>query len=123
VKADQPLLAKIKERFPVAFEEDLCHQAEHAIEFQLPFLQQVVGSKKPFTIVPILCSFSALGMAEAPIQQSVEVFLAGLRDILKTSGRSYCVVAAAELAHLGMRYGDKEPPTDFSFHRSMQHYL
>lgn len=123
VKADQPLLAKIRERFPVAFEEDLCHQAEHAIEFQLPFLQQIVGAKKPFTIVPILCSFSALSMAEAPVQQSVEVFLAGLRDILKSSGRSYCAVAAAELAHLGMRYGDKEPPTDFSFHRSMQHDL
>ena len=24
------------------------------------------------------------------------------------------------MAHLGMRYGDKAPPTDFSFHRSMQ---
>jgi predicted class III extradiol MEMO1 family dioxygenase len=33
------------------------------------------------------------------------------------------VVAAGELAHLGLRYGDKEPPTDFSFHRSMQHDL
>ena len=36
------------------------------------------------------------------------------------SGRDYCVIAAGELAHLGMRYGDKAPPTDFSFHRCMQ---
>ncbi|MEQ1793081.1 MAG: AmmeMemoRadiSam system protein B [Nitrospira sp.] len=123
VKADQPLVAAIRARFPIAFEEDLCHQAEHAIEFQLPFLQQTIGDKKAFTIVPILCSFSALSMAETPIQQSVEAFLAGVRDILVSSGRNYCVVAAGELAHLGMRYGDKEPPTDFSFHRSMQHDL
>ena len=123
VKADQPLLAKIRERFPIAFEEDLCHQAEHAIEFQLPFLQDIVGSKKPFTIIPILCSFSALSVSEPAVLQSVVAFLDGLREILKESGRRYCVIAAGELAHLGMRYGDKEPPTDFSFHRSMQHDL
>ena len=31
------------------------------------------------------------------------------------------MIAAGELAHLGMRYGDSAPPTDFSFHRSMQY--
>jgi len=123
VRTDQAIVSKVKERFPVAFEEDLCHQAEHTVEFQLPFLQQIVGAKKPFTIVPILCSFSALDLCEQPIRQSVEVFLAGLREILAGCGRDYCVVAAGELAHLGLRYGDKEPPTDFSFHRSMQHDL
>ena len=123
VRSDQALVSKIKEQFPMLFEEDLCHQAEHAIEFQLPFLQHVVGLKKPITIVPILCSFSALSLSEQHVRQSVEGFLGDLRDILTGSGRDHCVIAAAELAHLGMRYGDKEPPTDFSFHRSMQHDL
>ncbi|MCC6141225.1 MAG: AmmeMemoRadiSam system protein B [Nitrospira sp.] len=123
VKADRPLLNAIRARFPVAFEEDLCHQAEHAIEFQLPFLQDIVGRKKPFTIVPVLCSFSALSVSEPAVLQQVVAFLDGLMEILKADGRSYCVIAAGELAHLGMRYGDKEPPTDFSFHRSMQHDL
>jgi AmmeMemoRadiSam system protein B len=123
VRSDQAVLSKLKERFPIVFAEDLCHQAEHAIEFQLPFLQHVVGTKKPVTIVPILCSFSALSLSDQHVRESVETFLGGLRDILTGSGRDYCVIAAAELAHLGMRYGDKEPPTDFSFHRSMQHDL
>jgi MEMO1 family protein len=123
VRSDHAVLSKIKERFPIAFDEDLCHQAEHAIEFQLPFLQHVVGIKKPVTIVPILCSFSALSLSDQHVRQSVEAFLGGLRDILTRAGRDYCVIAAAELSHLGMRYGDKEPPTDFSFHRSMQHDL
>ena len=123
VRSDQAVLSKIKERFPIVFAEDLCHQTEHAIEFQLPFLQYVVGTKKPVTIVPILCLFSALSFSDQHVRQSVETFLGGLRDILTNSGRDYCVIAAAELAHLGMRYGDKEPPTDFSFHRSMQHDL
>jgi MEMO1 family protein len=123
VRSDQAILSKIRGRFPMVFDEDLCHQAEHAIEFQLPFLHHVVGAKKPFTIVPILCSFQALSLSDQQVRQSVEIFLSGLRDILTGSGRDFCVIAAAELAHLGMRYGDKEPPTDFSFHRSMQHDL
>ena len=36
------------------------------------------------------------------------------------TGKNYCVVVGAELAHIGMRYGDSAPPTDFSFHRCMQ---
>jgi AmmeMemoRadiSam system protein B len=123
VRSDQAVLSQLKERFPTVFAEDLCHQAEHAIEFQLPFLQYLVGAKKPVKIVPILCSFSALSLSDQHVRPSVESFLGGLRDILNGSGRDYCVIAAAELAHLGMRYGDKEPPTDFSFHRSMQHDL
>ena len=33
------------------------------------------------------------------------------------------MIAAGDLAHLGMRYGDSAPLTDFSFHRSMQYDL
>lgn len=123
VRTDESIMSQLKARFPESFEEDVCHQTEHAIEFQLPFLQQIVGGHKPFTIVPILCSFSALDLSGQTGNRSAETFLAGLCDIMTGCGRSYCVIAAGELAHLGLRYGDKEPPTDFSFHRSMQHDL
>ena len=120
VATDRAIVGTLKTRMPQFFAEDLCHQAEHAIEFQLPFLQQLVGSKKRITIVPILTSFSASSLRDATVRQSVEQFLTGLLDLLVASGRDYCVIAGAELAHLGMRYGDSAPPTDFSFHRSMQ---
>ena len=120
VRADQPILDQLKSALPTSFEDDLCHQAEQAVEFQLPFLQDIVGSKKPFTIVPILSSFSAASLSDPTIRQSVDQFLSGLLGILEQSRRTYCVIAAGELAHLGMRYGDKAPPTDFSFHRCMQ---
>ncbi|MBH0181009.1 MAG: AmmeMemoRadiSam system protein B [Nitrospira sp.] len=120
VSTDQSIVSRLKECLPGSFEEDICHQAEHAIEFQLPFLQQIVGAKKAFTIVPILTSFSAASLLDAAVRQSVDQFLTGLRTVLSEAGRTYCVIAGAELAHLGMRYGDKAPPTDFSFHRSMQ---
>lgn len=123
VRTDQPIVSQLRERIPSVFEEDVCHQAEHGIEFQLLFLQQIVGAKKPFTIVPILTSFSAVSLRDATVRQAVEQFLTGLRTVLNEAGRSYCVIAGAELAHLGMRYGDKAPPTDFSFHRAMQQDL
>jgi AmmeMemoRadiSam system protein B len=120
VSADQPILSQLKAKLPTYFEEDLSHQAEQAVEFQLPFLQDVVGRKKSFTIVPILSSFSAGSLMDQAVRQSVDQFLFGLRTVLTQSGRAYCVIAAGDLAHLGMRYGDKAPPTDFSFHRCMQ---
>ncbi|NGZ99045.1 MAG: AmmeMemoRadiSam system protein B [Nitrospira sp. WS110] len=121
VKADRTILDYLKGNVPEYFEEDIAHQSEHAIEFQLPFLQTTVG--KPFTIVPVLSSFSAMSLNDSTVRTSVDRFLTALRDTLLVSGKRVCVIAAGELAHLGMRYGDSAPPTDFSFHRSMQRDL
>jgi hypothetical protein len=105
------------------FEEDLSHKNEHAIEFQLPFLQHVMGKRKPFTILPVLCAFSPSSILD-PQQQDqkdiVEGFIRLLREVIAESGKQVCVIASADLAHIGLRYGDAAPPTDFSFHRCMQ---
>jgi AmmeMemoRadiSam system protein B len=115
---NRPIVNRLKAVAPEFFEEDIAHQSEHAIEFQLPFLQSVID--KPFTIVPILSSFSALSLNDPTVRSSVDRFLCALRETIDASGESVCVIAAGELAHLGLRYGDSAPPTDFSFHRSMQ---
>jgi MEMO1 family protein len=121
VQADRMILERLQELVPECFEEDIAHQSEHAVEFQLPFLQTIVG--KPFTIVPVLSSFSALSLNDSTVRASVDRFLSALRESIAASEKSACVIAAGELAHLGLRYGDSAPPTDFSFHRSMQHDL
>jgi MEMO1 family protein len=121
VKVDRTILDRLKGLVPKHFEEDSAHQSEHAIEFQLPFLQTTVG--KSFSIVPILSSFSAMSLSDAVAQNSVKRFLTALQDTLVATRKTVCVIAAGELAHLGMRYGDSAPPTDFSFHRSMQRDL
>ncbi|HET9574942.1 MAG TPA: AmmeMemoRadiSam system protein B, partial [Nitrospira sp.] len=101
--------------------EDIAHVSEHAIEFQLPFIQTNTGATKPAAIVPILSSFSAMSVADPSVRAVIDRFLSALRDAIAASGHVACVIAAGELAHLGMRYGDGAPPTDFSFHRSMQY--
>ena len=121
VPADRTIVDQLKRLVPEFFDEEIAHQTEHAIEFQLPFLQTIVD--KPFTIVPILSSFSALSLTDLTVRSSVDRFLSSLQDAIGDSGKTVCVIAAGELAHLGMRYGDSAPPTDFSFHRTMQRDL
>jgi AmmeMemoRadiSam system protein B len=102
------------------FDEELSHKNEHSLEFQLPFLQHTVGTKKPFTVVPILTAFAPDDLAHPEFLGNVERFIRLMRDVLAESGKAVCFVASTELAHIGLRYGDNKPPTDFSFHKCMQ---
>lgn len=123
VKNDHGVTDGLRQRDQDLFSEDAAHQSEHAIEFQLPFLQYIIGNRKPFTIVPILCSFSATSLRDARTRSDVETGIRTVGEVLRATGEQCCVIASVELAHLGMRYGDSSPPTDFSFHRSMQNDL
>ena len=123
VPVDRPIVDHLKAHVPEYFSEDLAHVSEHAIEFQLPFVQTNTGASKPATIVPVLSSFSAMSISDPSVRASVDRFVAALREAIAASGKTVCVIAAGELAHLGMRYGDSAPPTDFSFHRAMQYDL
>ena len=107
----------------VFFQDELAHRKDHAIEFQTVFLQHVLGAAKPITIVPVLCSFSHLHFSHPNLLaqgQRVGQFLEAFRKTLAAFGKEVCFVVSGDLAHIGMRYGDPKPPTDFSFHKTMQ---
>ena len=123
VPADRAIVERLKVLVPEYFSEDVAHLSEHAIEFQLPFVQTNTAATTSVTIVPVLSSFSAMSLNDSSVRASVDRFLAALREAISVSGKRACVIAAGELAHLGMRYGDTVPPTDFSFHRAMQYDL
>ncbi len=123
VPVHQPIVSALRQQAPDFFTDDLAHAQEHAIEFQLPFLQDAVGARKPFTIVPVLCAFSAAELQEPACRQQVDRFVATLQAVCASAGVTPCIVASGDLAHIGMRYGDSAPPTDFSFHRCMQEDL
>ena len=123
VPVDRPIVDRLKALVPEYFTEDIAHLSEHAIEFQLPFVQTNTGAAEPMTFVPVLSSFSAMSLNDPSVRASVDRFVAAMREAISASGKHACVIAAGELAHLGMRYGDSAPPTDFSFHRTMQYDL
>jgi MEMO1 family protein len=124
VLVDRDLLGRLRQnKGAVFFEEDVSHRNEHSIEFQLPFLQHAMANAKPFTIVPVLCAFPPSYRIDPDFKEladKVELFIHLCREAIAASAKEVCFIAGAELAHIGMRYGDAKPPTDFSFHKCMQ---
>jgi AmmeMemoRadiSam system protein B len=94
------------------FGSELAHRSEHSIEFQAVFLRYLYAERRDVTIVPVLASFvhEALARGVAPeADPRVPRFLDALTDTLAASGRRAVVIAGADLAHVGPRFGDPEP--------------
>jgi hypothetical protein len=124
VKTDREFLRLFREQGGAPFfEEELAHRKDHAIEFQAVFLQHLFGGTKPFTIVPVLCSFSHLHFSHPDLLtqgERIGRFIEVFHKALAAFGREVCFIVSGDLAHIGMRYGDIKPPTDFAFHKTMQ---
>ena len=74
-------------------------------------------------MVPVLSSFSPGSVLNPELKDfadRIERFVSLLKDAIAASGQRVCLIASANLAHIGLRYGDNSAPTDFSFHRCMQ---
>ncbi|HSR69890.1 MAG TPA: AmmeMemoRadiSam system protein B [Acidobacteriota bacterium] len=97
------------------FQEDLTHRSEHTIEFQVVFLQHLLGSR-PFKILPVLVSFSYLNFQHPSVadqhRRLFDRFLEALRRTADQSGRRICYIASVDLAHIGPRYGDDYRPRE-----------
>jgi len=118
VETDQAFLADFEKECALNFYEDeFVHKTEHSIELQLVFLQALRPKEKPFRIVPILCG----SFHEAIVRDLSPLDLPGVREFLEAvrkakagSSREICVLASADLAHVGIRFGDPEPPNPMS---------
>jgi AmmeMemoRadiSam system protein B len=93
------------------FEDELSHRTEHSIEFQIVFLQYVLGGRRDFTIVPILVgSFHDLMQRGVdPITDpDVSRFIHALRAAESASGREVAYIGGIDLSHVGTEFGDTE---------------
>jgi AmmeMemoRadiSam system protein B len=93
-----------------AYADQLNHKREHSIEFQVVFLKHLLGEREA-KIVPVL---AGLGDHQARRQDpagdsAVEKFLEALRSIVEERAGRAVVVAGADLAHVGPRFGDARP--------------
>jgi MEMO1 family protein len=87
--------------------EDYCHRMEHSIEFQVVFLQHVVGPG--VRLLPILCGpFSSTQLGGYPEDnEGLQELFAALAEIQRSRGERLFWVLGIDLAHLGRRYGDR----------------
>lgn len=87
--------------------EDYCHAIEHSLEFQMIFLQQMLG--RDFKILPILCGpfAKALFDGEAPERDDhLYRFFDTLGELGDTHREELFWVMGVDLAHIGKRYHD-----------------
>jgi AmmeMemoRadiSam system protein B len=94
------------------FEDEISHRTEHSIEFQVVFLQYLLGGRRPFSIVPILVgSFhDLLEEGTNPIEDpEVRRFIAALRIAEAGSGKTVVYIGGIDLCHVGPEFGDPDP--------------
>lgn len=94
------------------FADEFFHKNEHSIEFQVIFLQTLLGEVKPFRIVPVICSsFDPLVVAggDPRDEPSVQSFIESLKRATEVYGTSVCIIASVDLSHIGRRFGDSFP--------------
>ncbi len=91
-------------------EDEFFHKNEHSIEFQVIFLQALLGEKRSFRIVPIICgSFDELLISgrHPRDEPSVQGFIETLKRAIDESGSSVCILASVDFSHIGGRFGDQ----------------
>lgn len=93
-----------------AFDEPV-HDEEHAIEMQALYLKHLLADRT-FTMLPVLCSSlyecAARGQRPEDLPEYTR-FLAALSQAVR--GRKVAWIAAADLSHVGLVYGDEAPPS------------
>jgi AmmeMemoRadiSam system protein B len=96
------------------FASELAHRAEHSIEFQAVFLQYLFAGRRDVTIVPVLTSFihEAIARGQGPEDDPrIPRFFDALAETMAATPARVCVIAGADLAHVGPRFGDPEAVT------------
>jgi hypothetical protein len=88
------------------YADEIVHRTEHSIEFQAVMLSYYYGSA--VRIVPILCGMFGPEITPGTpvIPAPVTTFLAVCQDIVSAASPHVSVIAGADLAHVGRRFGD-----------------
>lgn len=87
------------------------HKREHSLEFQAVFLRHLLGDRKA-RIIPILAGLGEEQQTgrSPSASAAIERFFDEVRAVV--GERRAIVIAGADLAHVGPRFGDAKPLTD-----------
>lgn len=108
-RTETSLVDELERRAPEAVRmEDYCHAVEHSIEFQIVFLQHLLGAD--IRVLPILCGAYGRSIYEGGMpeeDENVRRFLGALGDVAAREGKKLFWVLGVDMAHMGRRYGDR----------------
>ena len=111
---DREFVHRLAARLPHDyFEDEFSHRGEHAIEFQAVCLRYLLQGD--FKIIPILVgSFHDLiaSRRRATEDPETSAFVSAIAGTAAEMPGRYCVIAAADLAHVGRHFGDPAGPSE-----------
>ncbi len=87
--------------------EEWPHRNEHSIELQLPFIQFMM--QHDFEILPVLTgSMHEYVEGERKTDDGeIDEIVMNLRGVLAAYGRPFIILSGADLAHIGLQFGDR----------------
>jgi AmmeMemoRadiSam system protein B len=116
-RTDKDFVARLSAKLDHKYSDEFCHRGEHSIEFQAVCLRYILGASQEFRIIPILVnSFHDIctdGKAAGKVPE-IEKFVNAVRETIDESEQRICIIAGADLAHVGRRFGDTSGPTPHS---------
>jgi hypothetical protein len=112
LEVDREMVDAIQSQYPHdLFADETVHRTEHSIEFQCVFLRYLFPNPTPFRIVPVLSgSFheaieGGISPMELPL---IHQFIEAVKTSVSSLGRKVCYLASADLAHIGLQFGDRD---------------
>jgi len=109
LSTDQSIVDKLeKELGRDFFADEFVHRNEHSLELQALYLHCLFANRRNIRIVPILCGSFHEIIAKNALPQEIEelnVFIETLRTMIMEDERRICLVAGADLAHVGPQFG------------------
>ena len=115
-QTDKEFVAHLINGLGKEYLDEFSHRSEHSIEFQAVWLRYILQDKQ-FKIIPILVNsfhdIYAMGRMAAEDPEISKV-VNTIRKVMEQSAGQICVVAGADLAHVGRRFGDASGPTEYS---------
>jgi MEMO1 family protein len=92
------------------FGDQFNHKREHSLEFQVVFLKHMLKQRE-FRIIPVLAGLGAqqASRSDPDGDRRIAAFMDGVRALVDSRPGRVVVVAGADLAHVGPRFGDPSP--------------
>ncbi len=118
-RTDKEFIDRLAARLGGEYRDDFSHRTEHSIEFQAVCLRYIQRDKQEFKIIPILVnSFHDIYAEGRTAAEDPEIrrVVDSIRETMEESPGRICIVAGADLAHVGRRFGDPSGPSESSLH-------
>ncbi len=109
-ETDKAFVRALARRYPTdLLSDEMAHRSEHSIEFQVLFLQYVLGPTRPFRVVPILVgSFHECVERQIDPAEMVHIadFIHAIREVATAQAEPVAYIVGGDLAHVGRKFGD-----------------